>query len=122
MWIQVNKETKRIESYIRTGKPIVKEGYDLIEVDEIPEEWYFSKYIDGEFILDEIFKSNELEEQDLKDIRFRRETECFPYINRGALWYDLLTNEQKEELKLWYQSWLDVTETKEIPTRPEWLK
>lgn len=54
--------------------------------------------------------------------RQQRETECFAVINRGVLWYDELTAAQKAELKGWYQKWLDVTETMNVPVRPAWLK
>ena len=47
---------------------------------------------------------------------------CFPVINRGQLWYDKLTDEQKEELSKWYNDWLNVTTTLVIPEAPEWLK
>lgn len=58
-----------------------------------------------------------------KKERFRRlrEIECFPVINRGKAWYDLLTIEQEAELKEWYHAWLKVTSTEEIPVRPKWL-
>lgn len=55
-------------------------------------------------------------------LRFLRDKYCFSIINRGSLWYDTLTDSQKEELKTWYKAWLDVTETKIIPERPIWLK
>lgn len=55
-------------------------------------------------------------------LRSRREQDCFSVINRGVLWYSRLTDEQKAELELWYQAWLDVTETGVIPNNPEWLK
>lgn len=55
-------------------------------------------------------------------IRGQRAEECFPIINRGALWYDKLTAEQKAELAAWYQAWLDAPQTKVIPARLEWLK
>lgn len=55
-------------------------------------------------------------------LRARRNNLCFPYINRGELWYDLLTDDQKEELRTWYQAWLDVTETFEEPDAPDWLE
>jgi hypothetical protein len=55
-------------------------------------------------------------------MRYLREQHCFSVINRGTLWYDTLTTEQKEELKVWYKSWLDVTATKIIPENPVWLK
>lgn len=57
----------------------------------------------------------------LEDLRFARAMECFPIINRGMGWYLLLSEEQKAELTTWYQAWLDVTETKIIPTKPDWL-
>lgn len=52
-----------------------------------------------------------------------RETLCFRLIdNRSQMWYNRLTEQQKQELNDWYQAWLDVTETKIIPIKPEWLK
>lgn len=54
--------------------------------------------------------------------RTKRNQECFPIINRGELWYDTLSDAQYEELKKWYQNWLDVTETLVEPKKPEWLK
>ena len=54
--------------------------------------------------------------------RFIRSQVCFPVINRGQLWYDKLTDEQKEELSKWYNDWLNVTETLIEPKTPEWLK
>lgn len=57
----------------------------------------------------------------LSAIRAQRETECFPIINRGALWYDKLTAEQKAELAVWYQEWLDAPQTGVIPTKPTWI-
>lgn len=55
-------------------------------------------------------------------IRARRIDECFPIVNRGQLWYDGLTQEQKSELRSWYQGWLDAPETDEIPTLPQFVK
>ena len=67
-------------------------------------------------------KQNEIEEQrELSVLRSQREKVCFPYINRGYLWYSKLSDEQKDELDIWYQAWLDVTNTKIAPEIPEWL-
>lgn len=55
-------------------------------------------------------------------ITIRREEECFSVINRGGLWYDLLTEAEKDELLQWYQDWLDAPETGIIPEKPTWLK
>lgn len=61
------------------------------------------------------------EEEEIKLLRLKREKDCFTYINRGQLWYNHLTDEQKQELDVWYTAWLDVTETKVIPNKPLWL-
>ena len=65
--------------------------------------------------------SAEVKERKIYKLRKQRETECFPIINRGNLWYETLTNTQKEELKVWYKAWLDVTETLIVPIKPSWL-
>lgn len=57
----------------------------------------------------------------LSALRLKRQSECFAIINRGQLWYDTLNETQKAELSNWYRAWLDVTETKVEPTKPEWL-
>lgn len=123
MWIQVNQETKRIEGCIESclGKPIAKNGCVLVEVDEIPANWQYCNW-DGEAVLDKAFKQEKFIEEQLREIRIQREIECFPYINRGSLWYEMLTDAQKEELKAWYQAWLDAPQTKIIPARPIWLE
>ena len=74
----------------------------------------------------------ELQNIKLSNIRRKREEECFAYINRGMLWYNKLTEEQKQELESWYQAWLDVPQTYQkvhpvklsdiIPSKPKWLK
>jgi len=58
----------------------------------------------------------------LSELKQQRETECFPIVNRGQLWYDTLMQEQTQELNTWYQAWLNVTKTREVPNKPEWLK
>ena len=67
-------------------------------------------------------KQKEIEEQrELISLRTQREKVCFPYINRGEMWYSRLSADQKDELNVWYQAWLDVTNTKVVPKTPEWL-
>ena len=58
---------------------------------------------------------------EINALRRRRDDECFSVINRGALWYDRLTEVQRAELDEWYDAWLNVTETKEVPKTPDWL-
>ena len=67
-------------------------------------------------------KQKEIENQrELTNLRHQREKVCFPYINRGEMWYSRLSADQKDELGVWYQAWLDVTNTKVVPQTPEWL-
>lgn len=61
------------------------------------------------------------EEEFKNNLRAKREVECFKFINRGQLWYDTLTEEQKAELKKWYIAWLDVTDTLVVPNKPNWI-
>ena len=56
------------------------------------------------------------------DLRAKRAEICFPIVNRGQVWYDTLTTVQRAELLLWYQSWLDVTKTLQVPKMPCWIK
>lgn len=81
---------------------------------------YLSKNSDGSF---EIIKDTFVvtEEMLLEELRVQRESECFNIINRGKLWYDNLTEQQLIELNNWYKEWLDVTITKVVPVKPEWL-
>lgn len=57
----------------------------------------------------------------INELRLRREKECFSFVDRSQFWYDSLSEEQKNELYIWYQNWLEVTETLIIPTKPNWL-
>ena len=59
---------------------------------------------------------------DTEMLRGYRNEVCFTIINRGKIWYDTLTEEQIEELRIWYNAWLDVTNTNIIPEKPEWLR
>lgn len=94
---------------------------DLIEVGDsvsFPEDYRKRlKYLDGKIIV--VDCSREIKQAEL---RAQREIECFSYINRGALWYETLTDAQREELRVWYFEWLDVTETLAVPIAPLWLK
>lgn len=77
---------------------------------------------EGTLILDTERLQANLEVETLDAYRKQREKVCFPIINRGQPWYDRLTSQQREELQIWYQAWLDVTQTQTIPVKPAWLK
>lgn len=106
---------------------IIGNMLNSIEVtDPKDEDWFAEhfeefRYENGEIIRDES-REVELKNQRIaEELRSRREKECFPVINRGEMWYSLLTDEQKEELKIWYKAWLDVTETLNPPDLLPWI-
>ena len=123
MQITVNDQGY-IESYALIGGLV-----GGIEIDEPPEALLedFSqhpeayKLVNGALVLDADKLKADADAAELAVIRQRRENECFAYINRGELWYGLLTDEQKAELAEWYLAWLDAPETRTIPAPPVWL-
>lgn len=121
MQILVN-EKGYITSYALIGNLV-----DGIEVaDPHDEEWFAEhfeefRYENGELVRDED-RGKELAKNALvEELRTRRYKECFSVINRGEMWYSMLTDEQKAELKVWYKAWLDVTETLEPPEPLAWV-
>ena len=55
-------------------------------------------------------------------LRVKRDEICYSVINRGTAWYKRLTEYQEIELEIWYQEWLDVTDTLIVPKTPSWIK
>ena len=109
--------------------PIAMEGYETIRVSctkDIDGDRSQGYYIDKENLL---IWSNDKWEQYVQDvvepnlIRERREEECFAIINRGDTWYRLNVNtvQREEELKHWYQAWLEAPLTRCIPEKPVWI-
>lgn len=100
------------------------------EVNDLTAETLINRCINegGKLINDEnnmpMFRADsEAEKLEAEKNRLRslREVECFPVINRGELWYSMLTESQLTELKTWYIAWLNVTETLEVPEKPTWI-
>lgn len=116
------------QGYVKAYALIGSFGSDFVTVNEPEniddfENNYRSYYLSEDNILiksDDKLKEIEAE-RELVFLRSQREKACFPYVNRGEMWYSRLSAEQKEELDTWYQAWLDVTDTKVIPEIPEWL-
>lgn len=98
-----------------------------VEVDSPEDADHFCEHFlayrirDGDLVFDEKQEQALLQSAEIDAIRQQREQECFSVINRGALWYELLNEKQKEELKTWYQAWLDATNTRVVPQKPAWL-
>jgi hypothetical protein len=94
-----------VESYAFIG--ILPNGIDFDNFPSDIEDFkiHFRSY---KLIDDALYKNEErakeLQLECEKDIlRLRRKVECFDYINRGALWYNRLTENQKNELNIWYE-------------------
>lgn len=115
------------QGYVKAYALVGSFGEPSVTVDEPDnlddfENNYGSYYLSDNVLVKSSSKQTEIEnKRELTNLRYQREKTCFPYINRGYLWYNKLTDEQKEELDSWYQAWLDVTDTKVIPEIPEWL-
>jgi hypothetical protein len=116
------------QGYVQAYALIGSFGSDFVTVNEPEniddfENNYCSYYLsDGNVLVKSDDRLKEIEvERELVVLRSQREKGCFPYVNRGEMWYGRLSVEQKEELDTWYQAWLDVTDTKVVPEKPEWL-
>lgn len=83
--------------------------------------WYAYKFENGQLKFDND-KKNLIDQEKLREeIRFHRSQTCFPIVNRGGLWYDMLSEQERSELLDWYQAWLDAPETLIEPEMPTWL-
>lgn len=94
-------------------------GKEVQEVKDIEAKDAYDEYEDIQVYIP--YTPTELQKIKLDSLREQRDVECFPVINRGQFWYDTLTNKQKLELSVWYQDWLNVTDTMIVPTKPNWL-
>lgn len=104
---------------------------DLVDATEVPDpddlehfsQHYFAyRLAEDKLSFDEAYQAKLANQEAQTQFRVRRESECFSVINRGQLWYDTLSESQRMELRIWYQVWLDGTETLTVPERPAWLK
>lgn len=120
--MQVTLKDNYVKSFSVNGQ--LNDGIEVPDVDDIMS--FLSDYksytvVDGKLVKDLDKAEADAREASIERLRERRKRECFPVINRGQLWYDLLTDQERSELTAWYSAWLDVTETLEPPDMPEWL-
>lgn len=118
-------EVKGIEEqgHYETIKEYENGGKDVKWVVDVAKVEYKPKRTEQEKIFVYVpYTEQELKEIKIKELRGKRESECFPVINRGILWYNKLDSKKIEELEKWYNDWLNVTETLVVPTKPDWLK
>ena len=114
MIIKINENGYVESPYIRDATielEVTDEQLEQISTFSFNTNW---RYLNGEFILESLMDENSLRE--------RRQRECFDILdNRSQLWWNKLTEIQREEIEAWYEAWLEVTETKVIPEKPSWL-
>lgn len=113
-----------IDSYMSGEGCICEDGIEItlpFEENELLNNMGCYRFIDGEFILDTVKQAEKQLNAQKNELRFLREKECFSIVNRGQLWYSTLTLDKIGELTRWYKAWLDVTDTLEIPKKPQWI-
>lgn len=118
MYINIDQEGY-VTNWMQFGEP--NEQYPTF-IDFEPNEHFYNhwdsyKYENGQLTFSEI----RITDRVLDEYRDLRKRECFSVIDRSSLWYKTLTEEQVSELQVWYDAWLQVTETMEIPEKPSWL-
>lgn len=118
--ISVN-QNNQIENYAIIGE--IDNGITVeLPKDFSDENYKYWRLVNGELVYDDALQEEVAHDEKLRAIREQRELECFSVVNRGGIWYELLTSQEKTELMDWYQAWLDATETLIIPEKPTWLK
>ena len=121
MKIQID-ENGYVKNYVIVGESSACD----IEVHEpegfSPDNFKAWKY-DGDKLVYDGERAKALEiERNKDEIRFERQRVCFPVVNRGQFWYDTLTQNEKDEIREWYQKWLDAPETGIIPDDLDFIK
>ena len=114
MIIRINENGYVESPYIQDATiemEITEDQFEQISTFGFNTNW---RYLDGEFVLESLMDNDSL--------RARRQRECFNIVdNRSQLWWNKLTDVQRNEIEEWYEAWLSVTETKVIPQKPSWL-
>ncbi len=118
---EARPEIKQVSHYVLVREyPNGGKAYN--EVIDVPYQAARAAYEEKEPVYVYVpYTEQEKEQIELNKIRQRRSVECFSVINRGMLWYEKLSAEQKEELLAWYEAWLDAPATKICPERLEWV-
>lgn len=115
-------ENGYVESYALIGNLVGGiEVPDPEDIDHFEDHYEAYGFSDGKVSFNDVWQTMLEKARKVDEIRSRRETECFPVINRGLLWYEKLTVTQKIELTKWYQAWLDATNTGVVPEKLAWL-
>lgn len=113
--VQEQKHQELLHEYPNGGKEYI----EIIDVPYQPAKEAWDEYEDIKVYIS--YTEEELAQINANRLRARRAAECFPIVNRGALWYDKLTEQQRSELSAWYEAWLDAPATGEAPVLLSWV-
>ncbi len=108
-----------------TDESKIKAQKELDEkLEHFNDNYYDYKQTANGLVYDKSHNGAQQQEHELKlfTLRQRRASLCFDIVNRGQVWYNTLTEEQRQELQEWYQAWLDVTDTLVEPIKPKLLE
>ena len=116
-------ENGYVSSYATIGDILdsIEVDENLIDIQDFEENFESYYYENGTLIKSYIREEELVIERKKDELRIQRQRECFSIINRGQLWYNSLTEEQLNELDIWYKEWLNVTDAFIIPTTRSWL-
>ena len=92
----------------------------IISIEDIPGNINLAdcRFIDGEIV----YSPERVEQRLIEELRTQRQEEFAKYDKYQLPYLQAtLTEEQIQEYNEWRQAWLDVTETKVKPERPEWF-
>lgn len=112
-----------VESYAIEGGLLnsiqVEEPQDLDFFEQTFEAWYLDNNNNLVYSLEK--QENITKQRQKEEIRRQRQIQCFSVMDRSKFWYDNLTSEQQQQLREWYNAWLDAPETGIIPEKLNWL-
>lgn len=113
----------KTKTWYREIDGVIYENVFVVPVFDFEEILVFNNVLFDFLCKDECTEFTEEERSEyIKDFyRARRAKNCFPIVNRGQVWYNHLSIEQKVDLNDWYENWLDVTETLLEPASLSWL-
>lgn len=116
-------ENRYIKSYAIVGGFIdgieVQDPQDLDFFEQTFEAWYLDNNNNLVYSLEK--QENITKQRQKEEIRRQRQIQCFSIMDRSKFWYDNLTSEQQQQLKEWYNAWLEAPETGIIPEKLNWL-
>jgi hypothetical protein len=104
------------------------QDYNIVEIDENLITIPLSKNDFTNRVFDIEKYHNRVKQKHVADLRKLRIAECFSVVDRSKIWWDTLSEQQVNEIKDWYNEWLNIPneqlsslERLPLPIRPSFL-